>query len=223
MEAEIPPELIPDGFDYYAAGHVHQRYQGKFKSGLLAYSGCTETVSYDEVKYTKGFFHVQVSEQGEFQSEVIELSSPRRFIVTERDFTGQNVHVITNQAIQMVKDNDIEDAVVIPVLRGILPAEASRTEIDVAHIRSAAEKALLVHPLILLKESAISDDVARSIFESEFKDLKTKAFEYFVQIFSERYSREEAERVAHGAIGLIEPLTHRNDEKVRQVLEELLR
>jgi len=223
MEAELPPELIPDGFDYYAAGHVHQRYQGKFKSGLLAYSGCTETVSYDEVKNTKGFFHVQVNAQGEFHSEVIELYSPRRFIVAERDFTGLNAHMITNQAIQMVKDNDIEDAVVIPVLRGILPAEASRTEIDVAHIRAAAEKALLVHPLILLKESAVFDEVVRSIFESEFKDLKTKAFEYFVQIFGERYSREEAEQVAHAAIGLIDPLTHRNDEKVRQVLEALLR
>jgi len=221
MEAEIPPELLPEGFDYYAAGHVHQRYQGKFKSGLLAYSGCTETVSYDEVKNPKGFFHVQVNEQGQFQSEVIELTSPRRFIVTERDFTGLNAHMITNQAVQMVRDNDIENAVIIPVLRGILPAEASRTEIDVAHIRSAGEKALLVHPLILLKESAVSDEVVRSIFESEFKDLKTKAFEYFAQIFGERYSREEAEQVAHTAINLIEPLTHKNDEKVRQILEEL--
>ena len=36
---------------------------------------------------------------------------------------------------------------------------------------------------MLLKESAVSDEVVRSIFESEFKDLKTKAFEYFMQIF----------------------------------------
>ena len=223
IEAEISPELIPDGFDYYAAGHVHKPYWGKFKSGILAYSGGTETVSYDEVKNTKGINYVHVNEQGEFsQPEVIELQSPRRFIVAERDFTGLNAHIITNQAIQLVKENDIEDAVVIPVLRGVLPAEASRTEIDVAHIRAAGEKALLVHPVILLRESAVSDEVVRSIFESEFKDLKTKAFEYFVQIFGERYSREEAERVANGAINLIEPLTHKKDEKVRQVLEELL-
>jgi len=63
----------------------------------------------------------------------------------------------------------------------------------------------------------------RSIFESEFKDLKTKAFEYFLQIFAERYSREEAERVARSAISLIEPLVKKQDERVKQVFEELLK
>jgi hypothetical protein len=92
----------------------------------------------------------------------------------------------------------------------------------VAHIRTAAEKALLVHPVVLLKESAVSDEIVRSIFESEFKDLKTKAFEYFLQIFNDRYSREEAERIARSAIALIEPLTKKQEDKVREVVEELL-
>jgi exonuclease SbcD len=223
MEAEISPDLLPDGFGYYAAGHIHQRYLGKFKTGLLAYSGCTETVSYDETKNTKGFYHVQVNEQGEFKPEIVELQSPRKFIIVERDFSGVNAHVITDQTVQMVKDNDIEGAVIIPVLRGILPVEASRTEIDVAYIRRAAEKALLVHPIILLRESAVSDEVVRSIFESEFKDLKTKAYEYFVQIFGERYGSEEAQQIARTALGLIEPLTRKQEEKVRQTLEELLK
>jgi hypothetical protein len=104
-----------------------------------------------------------------------------------------------------------------------LPAEASRTEVDIARIRSAAEKALLVHPIVLLKESAVSDEIVRSIFESEFKDLKTKAFEYFLQIFSDRYSREEAEKIARSALSLIEPLTRKQEEKVKQTIEELLK
>jgi hypothetical protein len=61
----------------------------------------------------------------------------------------------------------------------------------------------------------------RSIFESEFKDLKTKAFEYFLQIFLERYSREEAEKIAYSAFSLIEPLTRKQDEKIKQAIEEL--
>jgi DNA repair protein SbcD/Mre11 len=223
IEAELPQELIPEGFNYYAAGHIHERFLGKFKSGLLAYSGCTETVTYDEMKNAKGFFHVRVDDKGVFKPEPIELQSPRRFVVIEKDFSGVNAHKITDQAVQMVKDADEDGVVIIPVLRGTLPAEASRTEIDVAHIRTAAEKALLVHPIILLKESAISDEVVKSIFESEFKDLKTKAFEYFVQIFSERYSHEEAEKIAHTAIGLIDPLTRKQEEKIRQTLEDLLK
>jgi DNA repair exonuclease SbcCD nuclease subunit len=221
IEAELPADLLPDGFDYYAAGHVHERYLGKFKSGYLAYSGCTETVSYDEAVYFKGFYHVKVDEKSQIQPEFIPLTSNRKFIVVEHDFSGMPAAKITEFASQLVAESDAEGAVVIPVLKGTLPVEASRAEVDVAKIRSAAQKALLVHPIMLLRETAVSDEVVRSIFESEFKDLKTKAFEYFVQIFSERYNPQEAERVAHSALGLIEPLTRRDDQKVKQAIEEL--
>ena len=63
--------------------------------------------------------------------------------------------------------------------------------------------------------------LARSIFENEFKDLRTKSFEYFVEIFSARYSREEADKIAHSALNLIEPLTKKQEEKVKQAIEEL--
>jgi exonuclease SbcD len=222
IEAEAPPELLPDGFDYYAAGHVHKRFTAKFKTGLLAYSGCTETVSYDEAELKKGFFHVEVNEKGRFSQEFVELSSPRKFKVLEEEFSGMTSTKITNMAVQLVKGADEEGAVLIPVLKGVLPAEASRTEVDIARIRGAAEKALLVHPVMLLKESAVSDEIVRSIFESEFKDWKTKAFEYFLQIFGERYSREEADRIARSAIALIEPLAKKQEEKVKQAIEELL-
>ena len=98
IEAEAPPELIPDGFDYYAAGHVHERYLGKFKSGLLAYSGCTETVSYDENKNKKGFYHVRVDDKGKFTPEFVELESPRKFVVLEQDFSGMSAAKITDHS-----------------------------------------------------------------------------------------------------------------------------
>jgi DNA repair exonuclease SbcCD nuclease subunit len=221
IEAEIQPDLIPEGFNYYAAGHVHEGYTGKFKTGQLVYSGSTETVSYDETKARKGFMHVTIDERGRAQPTFVELTSPRKFIVLEHEFSGMNSHKITEIAVQMVKGADQEGAVIIPVLRGTLPAEASRAEVDVAKIRAAAEKALLVNPVILLRESAVSDEIVRSIFESEVKDLKTKAFEYFLQIFTERYSRAYAERIARSAISLIEPLTKDQEDKAKQVIEEL--
>ena len=180
-------------------------------------------LGYDEAKYRKGFNYVQVDEKGNVKPEFFELSSPRRFVIVEYDYSGMTSAKITEYATQQVKDADIEGAVVIPVLKGTLPAEASRTEIDLSKIRGAAEKALLVHPIVLLKETAVSDEIVRSIFESNFKDLKTKAFEYFVQIFNERYSKEEAEKVARSALALIEPLTRKQDEKVKQTIEELTR
>lgn len=108
------------------------------------------------------------------------------------------------------------------MLKGVLPAETQRSEVDISQIRSAAEKAMLVHPVILLRESGVPEEIVRSIFESEFKDLKTKAFEYFLQVFADRYSREEAEKIARAAISLIEPLTKEQEEKVKQTVEALL-
>ena len=223
IEAEISPEIIPDGFNYYAAGHVHNGYVGKFKSGLLVYSGCTESVSYDEAKLKKGFIFVMVDEKGKVSPSVVELMSPRKFKVIEREFSGMDSAKITELSVQIVKSADEEGAVIIPVLKGTLPAEASRGEVEIAKVRAAAKKALLVHPVILLRESAISDEIARSIFKNEFKDLKTKAYEYFLQIFDERYSRDEADRIARSAISLIEPLTKRQEEKVKQTIEGLLK
>ncbi len=222
IEAETSPELLPDGFDYYAAGHVHKRFTDKFKTGLLAYSGCTETVSYDEAELKKGFFYVKVNKEGKFSQEFVELITPRKFTVVEQEFSGMTSAKITDVAAQLVKGADEEGAVIIPVLKGVLPAEASRAEVDMARIKGAAEKALLVHPIVLLKESVVSEEIVRSIFESEFKDLKTKTFEYFLQIFSERYSLEEADRIARFAIALIEPLTKKQEEKTKQTIEELL-
>ncbi len=221
FEPEISPQLIPDGFNYYAAGHIHERFSVRFKTGTLVYSGCTETADYREAKYQKGFLHVTVNEKGEMNSEFIELTSIRKFIIFEQDFTGMASAKITELATQLVKEVDFEGAIIIPVLKGTLPAEASRAEIDIGKIRSAGEKSLLVHPIVLLKESVVSDEIVRSIFESEFKDLKTKAFEYFLQIFAERYGKEEAEKIAHSALSLIEPLTRKQDEKIKQAIEEL--
>jgi DNA repair exonuclease SbcCD nuclease subunit len=222
IEAELTPELLPSGFCYYAAGHIHERAITKFKDGHLVYSGCTETTGYDEARYPKGFNYVQVNENGEIRIEQMALNGSRHFILLdETDFSGMSPAKITETATQMVKDVDIEGAIVVPVLKGILPAEACRTEIDIAQICAANKKALLVHPVVLLKESAVLDEVARNIFEDNFKDLKTKAFEYFTQIFGERYVKEEADQIAKLALTLIEPLVHKQDEKVKQLFEEM--
>jgi len=223
IKAEAPPELIPEGFNYYAAGHVHKPYMDKFKTGMLVYSGSTETVDYKEAKNDKGFYYVEVDEGGVASPQFIGLQCPRKFVVLDEDFTGVTPSKITELVVQLVKGADEEGILMVPVLRGTLPAEASRAEVDVAQLRSAAEKALLVHPVVLLRETEVSEEIVRSIFEAEFKDLKTKAFEYFLQIFSERYTRDEAEKIARVAVSLIEPLTKKEEEKAKRTLEELLK
>ncbi|KPV63814.1 MAG: DNA double-strand break repair protein Mre11 [Candidatus Bathyarchaeota archaeon BA2] len=222
MEAEARPEILPEGFNYYAGGHVHKPYKLPFKGGLLVYSGCTETVSYEDAETEKGFYHVEVNEKGVPKLHHVKLETPRRFIVLDRDYGVSTPMKVTEAVVQLVKEADETGAVLVPIVRGVLPAGAGRGEFDLAKIRSAAEKALLVHPLLRLRETEVPEEVIRSIFEGGLKDLKTKAFEYFFEIFSERYPQEEAEKIARLAVDLIEPLVGKQETKVKKVLEEVL-
>jgi DNA repair exonuclease SbcCD nuclease subunit len=221
MEAEAKPETIPDGFNYYAGGHIHKPYKFPFKNGLLVYSGCTETSSYEDAETDKGFYHVEVNEKGVPKLHRVKLESPRRFIILDRDYSGLTPTKIAEAVAQLVKEADETEAVIVPIVRGVLPAEAGRGEIDLAKIRSAAKKALLVHPILRLRETEVPEEVIRSIFEGGLKDLKTKAFEYFFKIFSERYP-QEAEKITRLAVDLIEPLVGKQETQVRKTLEEFL-
>lgn len=221
MEAEASFEQLPDGFDYYAGGHIHKPYKIPIGNGVLVYSGCTETVSYDDAKVEKGFYYVQVSNKGKPTFQHVKLETSRRFIVLDHDYGPSTPAKITESAVKLVQEADETDSVIVPVLRGILPAEASRGEINLSKIRDAAKKALIVRPILRLSETEVSEQIIRSIFESELKDLKTKAFEYFLNVFSDRHPREEAEKIARLAVNLIEPLVKREETKVKEALEAL--
>ncbi len=222
MEAEAPPELLPDGFNYYAGGHIHKPSKSAFKAGVMAFGGSTETVYYDDASFEKGFYYVKIKEKGKAVFQRIKLESPRRFTILKNDYTGMTAARISEIAVDQVKEADDNGIVIVPVLEGTMPAEANRSEVDITQIRNAAKEALLVHPIIRLKESEVPEEVVRSIFEGELKDLKTKAFEYFLQIFSERYLRDEAEDVARLSVNLIEPLTRKDEDRVKQELEAYL-
>jgi DNA repair exonuclease SbcCD nuclease subunit len=222
MEAEAPPELLPVGFNYYAGGHIHKASRNRFKTGILAFSGSTETVYYDDAALKKGFYHVKVNASGKAVIQHINLESLRKFVILENNYGGMTPSKITEVTVRQVKESDEEGVIIVPVLKGILPAEANRSEIDLTQIRNAAEKAILVRPIVRLKETEVPEEVIRSIFEGELKDLKTKAYEYFLQMFSERYPRNEAEEIARLSINIIDPLTRRDEKKVKEELEVYL-
>ena len=222
MEAEAGLDSLPEGFNYYAGGHIHKPYMTRFRGGILTYSGGTETASYDEAEVKKGFYHVKVSKRGVAKVDRVNLETPRKFLVLERTYTGLTPSKITEAAVQLVKENDVPDAILVPVICGVLPAETGRGEIDLAQIRSAAKKALLVHPVLRLRETEISEEIIRSIFSGDIRDMKTKVFEYFFEIFSANYKREESEKIARLAIDLIAPLKEKQETKVKEKLEALL-
>ena len=220
--AEASPDYVPSGFDYYAGGHLHAPWQFPFKKSLLVYSGSTETVSYEDAIVEKGFYHVTVRRKNEVEITRHKLETPRLFKILEKDYTGLMPQKITELASETVREADEPGAIIVPVLKGTLPAESSRRQIDLAKIRGAAEQALLVHVLVALREMDIPEETIRSIFEGEMKDLRTRSFEYFRQYFSQRYKEIDAEKNAHLALDLIQLLVKGDEKKAALLLEENL-
>jgi len=217
--AEASPDYIPGGFDYYAGGHLHTPWQIPFKGSILVYSGSTETVSYEDANVEKGFYYVEVNGKDDIEINRIKLNSPRIFKILESNFTGYSPRSITEKAAELVKENDEPGVILIPVLRGTLPAEASRSEIDVVRIREAAEQALLVRPVVLMREESLPPEIVQSIFQSSIESLKTKAFGYFNEFFSKRYEKKQAEKIAHLAVELVQLLIKGDDKNVKSLLE----
>ena len=81
---------------------------------------------------------------------------------------------------------------------------------------------LLVHPILRLQETEISEEIINSIFSGDMKDMKTKSFEYFLEIFSENYSHEQSEKIARLAVNLLTPLVEKKESKVKEKIEELV-
>jgi len=220
--AEASSDYVPTGFDYYAGGHIHTPWQFPFKKSRLVYSGSTETVTYEDATVEKGFYHVVVQQKDEVEITRCRLETPRRFKIIEKDYTGLTPQKITALAAEIVKEVDEPETVIVPVLKGTLPVESSRRQIDHAKIRGAAEKALLVHVLVMMKEMDIPEETIRSIFEGEMKDIKTRSFEFFRKYFSQRYKEAYAEKNAHLALDLIQFLVKGDEKKAASLLEEAL-
>ena len=93
FEYELELANLPESFNYYAMGHIHNRIIDDFGEGKLAYSGSTEIWKFDELgnyqKKGKGFYMVDIS--GDLpEVEPINLKLPREFIKENVEFSKLN-------------------------------------------------------------------------------------------------------------------------------------
>lgn len=83
MECEFELDTVPEGFDYYAMGHLHNRIlDNNFKNGILSYPGSTEIKSKAEIndynKNKKGYSLVSIDDS--INVEKIDFKLERKFI-----------------------------------------------------------------------------------------------------------------------------------------------
>ena len=224
--ANVSPSDLPRGFDYYAGGHVHKPFLARLselglsQEGYLAYPGSTETVSYREADYDKGFYLVRVSADKDVEVERIGLEGVRKFVVFEEDITGLEPSEATKHLIERVKALDERGAIIVPVIVGKLPPGALRSDIDLGAIRMACQLALAVRPVVKVEEAGLEEIPA---LVEEREDLRARAFRYFLEAFKNRELWGlKPEELARVAVEILDPLLAGDKGKVKELLEGLL-
>ncbi|RAP52352.1 MAG: hypothetical protein BZ137_08780 [Methanosphaera sp. rholeuAM130] len=85
---EFELDTIPDNFDYYAMGHIHQRYLTNFKDGIICYPGSTELRTKKELKdykeNGKGYALVTIDDsKEEIDVTYVDIPLKREYIIME--------------------------------------------------------------------------------------------------------------------------------------------
>ncbi|MCX8176200.1 MAG: hypothetical protein N3E48_03080, partial [Candidatus Bathyarchaeota archaeon] len=191
-----------------------------FKSGLLAYPGSLETTTYVEADTPKGFYHVEVSSLKEPPTvNRIKIENTRKFLVKEKDVSGLTVEKIFDELSKTIVEADVENSIIVLVVKGVLPEGVKKSQLDIPKIRSLAKKALYVSIVNQLTEK---EQCRFPVQLKEGRELKITAYEHFLKIYKGYGFQEEfSVKLAKKTLDLIPHLLKGEEEEVKRTLEAL--
>ncbi|MEM3685169.1 MAG: DNA repair exonuclease [Conexivisphaerales archaeon] len=101
---EINSSDLPKSFDYYAMGHLHDRFEKRFEGlkGPVCYPGSLDATASEGIReLRKGFYIVDLSKQ-EASTQWIELSSTRKQYSFDIEY--EKMDAMVNDIISKIKD-----------------------------------------------------------------------------------------------------------------------
>ena len=167
----LPSQLAIEPFDYIALGHLH-RYQNLNPKGYpaIVYSGSIERVDFGERKEDKGFCYVKIKEKGNTSHEFIK-SPMRPFIQIEAHLQVEGDQ--TNQLLEIIKNHNIENAIVKIVY--YLPS-GIKDSVNLRIIQETCEKAMFLVGIIPIRP--VENRQKRTLMKIDM-DLSSLLFTYF--------------------------------------------
>lgn len=127
---------LPDGFDYYAGGHLHLVAKHKKNKAFVTYPGPLFPNNFDELEALKHgrFFIVEIDEktkEAKIKDEEIKLKD---VAIIQCDVDSLNPNAATEKIISEIAKNEIRDKIVLLKLSGML-ASGRTSEINFEKIR----------------------------------------------------------------------------------------
>ncbi|MBI2579327.1 MAG: exonuclease SbcCD subunit D [Candidatus Aenigmarchaeota archaeon] len=152
----MPLSLLPKGFDYYASGHVHKRFEGEYDGSRIVYPGVLFPTSFDELEdYESGFY---ITENGSMKWVDMQLFGVKAVRINA---DGMAPHQVEDEMKKGLRD--AAGKLVLLRVSGTLKS-GKPSDID---FRTAVENAA--------REGAVALKINRNALTTkEFEEVKTR-------------------------------------------------
>ena len=181
---EIQPTELPQGFQYYASGHLHRHAIMRLedRDAVFVYPGATETKDLREADEKKGFCYIQVNSKDKVEIAHREIPTRRfeRATVECDDLTPQE---IVEKAVQKLNELDCEGCIIALTLEGVLAPGFKRYQVDLNALLAARRKALHFQILNHLSEPRPKKAQRNKILQP--RDLHERVLPYLKQFITD--------------------------------------
>ncbi len=131
----VPVSLLPDGFDYYATGHIHMKRIYDIEGKKIAFPGPLFPTSFDELEdYNSGFYIVDCND-----SVIVERKTVRLFdvLLVEEDAGSRTPGEVEGSIMEKI-DKNLRNTLVLIKVSGTLKS-GKPSDIDFKNITGRAE------------------------------------------------------------------------------------
>jgi DNA repair exonuclease SbcCD nuclease subunit len=115
----VPLELLPQGFDYYAAGHIHYTQVEDFGGAKIVFPGPLFPTDYNELEnHRSGFFISELTKEG-LKTEFIPVMT-KDLQVINVSAGGKSISRIEQEITNKIELSYLKDKIVLIKIEGIL-------------------------------------------------------------------------------------------------------
>ncbi len=132
MVETIEGVYLPDGFDYYAAGHLHEVKEKKVDKRFIIYPGPLFPNNFAELEQLKygNFCIVEIDEQKKYPKITRKEIILREVMPIKINVDNQDAETATQTIIKEIAKQDIKDKIVLLRIEGCLNGKTSDVRFD---------------------------------------------------------------------------------------------
>ena len=213
MECEFELDAIPEGFDYYAMGHLHNRILNyDFKKGILSYPGSTEIKSKAEIsdynKNKKGYSLVSIDNS--LTVEKIDFKLERKFISKTIKYyeLDEKLNILEKKIKEeILTQTDKKPVLILTIEEG----DFNRSDVSKRVYEQLGDITLNIRLTYKPTEEIMDGPIKKSIYSPE------KVLE---EVIDEEYEKDK--KITRLGVDLYKELSIRNTEEAKRISDKFL-